>query len=100
MSSEAKKSQKADAELAKFIEDAIANSGSNTEALAKVIEFEKGHRGLVGFHMSAPLDVMCGMRKIDDPKAEAENMAHDMLCIKLEAAKGELKEVDATNEVL
>ena len=89
-----------DEELVKVIEDAMATSKSSQEALDKVIVFEKEHRGLKGFHVSAPLDVMCGVRKIDDPYSEAEKMAHAVLLMELERAKGQLKEVDVTNEVL
>ena len=85
-----------DTELVKVIEDAIANSKSCTEALDKVVEWEKEHRGLKGFHVSSPLDVLCGVRKVDNTANEAEDMAHELLLIRLEHAKGELKKVDVS----
>ena len=91
---------KIDAELVKVIQDAIGNSKSCTEALDKVVAFEKEKRGLKGWHVSAPLDVLCGERTIDNPKVEADKMAHDILMMKLSIAQGKCKEVDATNEVL
>ena len=92
--------KKVDTELVKVIEDAIANSKSSTEALDKVIEWEKEHRGLIGFRVSTPLDVLCGVRKVEDPANEAEKIAHDVLRMLLASAKGELKEVDVSEEVL
>ena len=89
---------KIDAELIKVIEDAISESKSCLEAFDKVVEWKKKNRGLTGFHVSAPLDVMCGQRTIDDPKEEAEKMAHDILLMDLDCAKGHYK--DVTNEVL
>ena len=49
-----------------------------------------------GFHISTPLDVLCGVRKVDNPAKEAEAMAHDLLVIHLAHAKGELKKVDVS----
>jgi hypothetical protein len=89
---------KIDAELIKVIESSISNSKTCMEALDKVLDWETKNRGLKGFHVSAPLDVMCGQRTIDDPKEEAEKMAHDILSMKLSCAKGHFK--DVTNEVL
>lgn len=91
---------KPDEELVKAIEDAIDSSTSSIAALDKVIAWEKEHRGLKGFHVSAPLDVMCGIRKVDDVNAEAERMAHDVLLVHLARAKGQLKEVDISEEGL
>lgn len=89
---------KIDAELIKVIKDAIATSSCCTEALDKVIKFEKEQRELKGWHVSAPLDVMCGQRVIEDPMDEAQKMAHDILQIKLELAQGKCREVDVTKE--
>ena len=89
---------KVDAELVQFIENAMKTSSNSIEALDKVIEWKKKHRGLTGFHASPSLDVMCGTRKVDDPYAEAEKMAHDVLMMDLACAKGHCK--DVTNEIL
>ena len=84
-----------DEELANYIEEAIDNSnGDYCSALDKVVEWRKKNRGLKGIHVSyPPLDVMCGARKVEDPVAEANNVAKDALEIMLASAKGELKEV-------
>ena len=83
-----------DEELVKLIESAMAEFGEDyVSALDKVVEWEKKNRGLKGLHVSAPLDVMCGVRKIDDPCSEAEKMAHDVLLMELSRARGQLKEV-------
>ena len=91
---------KIDAELIRVIKDAIATSSCCTEALDKVIKFEKEQRGLKGWHVSAPLDVMCGQRVIEDPMDEAQKMAYDILQMKLELAQGKCREVDVTKEIL
>lgn len=93
MSEVREQEKKVDMELVNVIEDAMSNSKSSTEALDKVIKWEKEHRGLKGFHVSTPLDVLCGVRKVDNPAKEAEDMAHDLLVIHLACAKGELKTV-------
>ena len=100
MSEVREQEKKVDMELVNVIEDAMANSKSSTEALDKVIEWEKEHRGLKGFHVSAPLDVLCGVRKVEDPANEAEKIAHDVLRMHLASVKGQLKEVDVSEEVL
>ena len=89
---------KVDAELVKVIESAISESKSCVEALDKVIEWEKANRGLRGFHVSTPMDVMLGTREVEDPIEEAEKMAHDVLIMDLACAKGHYK--DITNQVL
>lgn len=85
-----------DAELVSVIEEAMATSQSDAEALEKVIKFQKGHRGLVGLHIGAPLDVLCGQRTVEDPEKESENIAHAVLMIMLASAKGQLEEVDVS----
>ena len=91
---------KIDEELVNFIESAMSEAKSNMEALDKVVEWQKKHRGLTGFHVSAPLDVLCGQREVEDPYAESEEIAHEVLMVMLESARGQLKEVDVTKEVL
>lgn len=83
-----------DEEFANYIEETIAESNGNyIDALDKVIEWEKNNRGLVGFHVGTPLDVLCGLREVEDAVEEANKVAHDTLLMLLESAKGELKEV-------
>ena len=83
-----------DEELAKFIEEAIANSnGDYCSALNKVVEWRKKNRGLKRFHAGVPLDVLCGTRKVEDPVAEANDVAKDSLIIMLASAQGKIKEV-------
>ena len=87
-----------DDELADFIKSVIDGEGTWVSKADKIIKFEKEKRGLLGMHVSAPLDVLCGQRKIEDPAAEAEKMAHD-LCLMMQAeAEGKCK--DVTNEIL
>lgn len=84
---------KRDDELADFIKSVIGGEGTWTSKADKIIQFKKEKRGLLGMHISTPLDVLCGQRKIEDPAAEAEKMAHD-LCLMMQAeAEGKLKEV-------
>ena len=90
-----------DEKLAKFIEEAIANSnGDYCSALDKVIKWQKKNRDLIGIHIGAPLDIMCGQRKVENPVDEANKIAHATLKMLLESARGQLKEVDVTNEAL
>ena len=89
---------KVDAELVKAIESAISESRSCVEALDKVIEWKKANRGLKGFHVSGPVDIILGTRKVEDPNEEAEKMAHDVLMMNLARARGQYK--DVTNEKL
>ena len=85
---------KIDEELANCIEEAIANSnGDYCSALDKVVEWKKQNRGLTGIHISTPLDVLCGTRKVEDPVNEANNMAHDVLMIERARALGQVKEI-------
>ena len=85
-----------DPELVKVIDDAIANSASHIEALDKVIAFQKEHRGLIGIHISAPLDILTGQVKVDDPSAEAEKMAKDILMLERDSALGNTKDLTGT----
>jgi hypothetical protein len=89
---------KVDLELVKVIESAISESRSCVEALDRVIEWKKANRGLKGFHVSTPIDIMLGTREVEDPNEEAEKMAHDVLMMNLACAKGRYK--DVTNEML
>ncbi len=82
-----------DEELATFIEKAISESVDYCEALDKVIEWQQKNRDLIGIHIGAPLDVMCGQRKVEDKWDEANKIAKDTLLILLESARGKLKEV-------
>ena len=91
---------KADDELAMAIEDAISGSKTFLEAFDKVVEWQKNNRDLIGFHVSTPLDILCGQRKVEDPGDEANKIAHAALNMLLESARGQLEEVDVTNEVL
>lgn len=85
-----------DEELLKVIDEAIANSPSHVDALDKVVEWQKKNRGLKGIHISTPLDVLCGTRKVEDPVEEANKMAYGVLLTERARAKGELKEVDVS----
>ena len=89
-----------DEELAKFIEESMSNSKDYCEALDKVIKWQKKNRDLIGFHVSTPLDILCGQRKVENPIDEANKIAHATLKMLLESARGQLEEVDVTNEVL
>ena len=91
---------KKDPELAKFIQSVINGEGTWQAKFNKIIEWQKKNRGLKGFHVSAPLDVMCGQRVITDVNQEAENMAYDLCVMQLARAEGKIKEVDVTKEVL
>ena len=85
--------KKIDFELLTVIDESIGDSSSYVEALDKVIKWEKENRGLKGFHVSAPLDVMCGTRKVEDPADEANKMAHDVLMMHRAGALGKWKEI-------
>ena len=87
-----------DEELATFIEKAISESVDYCEALDKVVAYQKKHGDLIGIHVSMPLDILCGQRKVEDPIEEAEKMAHDVLVMHLADASGQYK--DVTNEML
>ena len=83
-----------DEEFVAYIESTISESNGNyIDALDKIIEWKKNNRGLVGFHVGTPLDVLCGLREVEDPTEEANKVAHDTLLMLLESAKGELEEV-------
>lgn len=82
-----------DEELLKVIDEAISSSPSHVDALDKVIKWEKENRGLKGFHVSAPLDVMCGTRKVEDPAKEAEELARGVLLMHRAGALGKWKEI-------
>ena len=85
--------KKIDFELLTVIDESIGNSPSYVDALDKVIKWEKENRGLKGFHVSAPLDVMCGTRKVEDPEKEAEEMARGVLLMHRAGALGKWKEI-------
>ena len=85
--------KKIDFELLTVIDKSIGDSPSYVEALDKVIKWEKENRGLKGFHVSAPLDVMCGTRKVEDPEKEAEEMARGVLLMHRAGALGKWKEI-------
>ena len=85
--------KKIDFELLTVIDKSIGDSASYVEALDKVIKWEKENRGLKGFHVSAPLDVMCGTRKVEDPEKEAEEMARGVLLMHRAGALGKWKEI-------
>lgn len=82
-----------DEELVKVIDEAIYASPSYVDALDKVTEWEKKNRGLKGIHISAPLDVLCGTRKVEDSIDEANKMAHNVLMMERALALGQCKEV-------
>lgn len=81
-------------ELATFIEKAISESVDYCEALDKVIAYQKEHRDLVSIHISTPLDILCGQRKVEDPREEANKIAKNTLLVMIEFARGQLKEVN------
>jgi len=85
--------KKIDFELLTVIDESIGDSASYVDALDKVIKWEKENRGLKGFHVSAPLDVMCGTRKVEDPEKEAEEMARGVLLMHRAGALGKWKEI-------
>lgn len=85
--------KKIDEELLKVIDEAISSSPNYVDALDKVIKWEKENRGLKGFHVSAPLDVMCGTRKVEDPEKEAEELARGVLLMHRAGALGKWKEI-------
>jgi len=85
--------KKIDFELLTVIDESIGDSASYVDALDKVIKWEKENRGLKGIHISTPLDVMCGTRKVEDPVDEANKMAHDVLMMERAKALGQCKEV-------
>ena len=85
--------EKRDDELAEFIKSVIDGEGTWQQKFDKIIDWEKKNRGLKGVHVSVPLDVMCGQRKITDVNQEAEKMAHDLCLMEQARAEGRLKEV-------
>ena len=90
---------KIDKELANYIEETIANSnGDYCSALDKVVEWKKKNRGLTGLHVSVPIDVMLGTRKVEDPNEEAKKIAYGVLMMDLACARGQYE--DVTDEVL
>lgn len=82
-----------DEELVKVIDESISSSTSFVEALGKVIEWKKKNRGLKGFHISSPPDVLCGTRKVKYPADEADRMAHDVLMMERDRALGQCREL-------
>ena len=85
--------KKIDFELLTVIDKSIGDSPSYVEALDRVIKWEKENRGLKGFHISTPLDVLCGTRKVEDPEKEAEEMARGVLLMHRAGALGQYKEI-------
>ena len=82
-----------DFELLTVIDKSIGDSSSYVDALDKVIKWKKENRGLKGIHISAPLDVLCGTRKVEDPADEANKMAYDVLMMERSGALGKWKEI-------
>ena len=87
--------KKIDFELLTVIDESIDNSPSYADALDRVVEWQKQNRGLKGIHISTPLDVLCGTRKVEDPADEADKMAHDVLMMERARAMGFCNEVTA-----
>lgn len=86
--------KKIDFELLTVIDKSIGDSASYVDALDRVVEWEKKkNRGLKGLHISTPIDVLCGTRKVEDPVDEANKMAHDVLMMERARALGQCKEV-------
>ena len=85
--------KKIDFELLTVIDKSIGDAPSYVEALDRVIKWEKKNRGLKGFHISTPLDVLCGTRKVEDPEKEAEEMARGVLLMHRAGALGQYKEI-------
>lgn len=85
--------KKIDFELLTVIDESIGDSPSYVAALDRVIEWEKKNRGLKGFHISTPLDVLCGTRKVEDPEKEAEELARGVLLMHRAGALGQYKEI-------
>ena len=85
--------KKIDFELLTVIDESIGDSPNYVEALDRVIKWEKENRGLKGFHISTPLDVLCGTRKVEDPEKEAEEMARGVLLMHRAGALGQYKEI-------
>ena len=85
--------KKIDFELLTVIDESIGDSPSYVEALDRVIKWEKENRGLKGIHISTPLDVLCGTRKVEDPEKEAEEMARGVLMMHRAGALGQYKEI-------
>lgn len=82
-----------DEELVKVIDESISNSPSFVEALGKVIKWKKENRGLKGFHISTPPDVLCGTRKVKYPADEADRIAYNILMMEKDCALGQCREV-------
>ena len=85
--------KKIDFELLTVIDESIGDSPSYVEALDRVIKWEKENRGLKGIHISTPLDVLCGTRKVEDPADEANKMAYGVLMMERARALGQYKEI-------
>ena len=85
--------KKIDFELLTVIDESIGDSPSYVEALDRVIKWEKKNRGLKGIHISTPLDVLCGTRKVEDPEKAAEEMARGVLLMHRAGALGQYKEI-------
>lgn len=83
-----------DKEQVEFIES-LFSDGSKTweQRFDAIIEWRKKNRGLRDFHVSL-------MPTIDGSKPDIEKVAEELCRMSLESAKGELKEVDVTDEPL
>ena len=85
--------KKIDFELLTVIDESIGDSPNYVDALDRVIEWQKQNRGLKGIHISTPLDVLCGTRKVEDPADEANKMAYGVLMMERAGALGKWKEI-------
>lgn len=85
-----------DPELVKVIDDAIESYPTYIKALERVVDFLKEKRGLERFNISGPLEMFLGQWKVEDPSAEAENMARDVLMLQRECALGNTKDLTGT----
>ena len=89
-----------DDEMADFIKSVIDGEGTWVSKLDKINKFQMKRNGGHSIHVSAPLDVMCGQRKVDDPVAYSEELAKEVCSILQEHAEGRLEEVDVTKEAM
>lgn len=84
--------KKIDTELLKVIDDAMAHSKDDTEALNKVLDFLKVHREMKGWHVSVDPDFAA---KPDmDMATKTKTLAHEVLMMFREEALGRLEKVD------
>lgn len=86
--------KKIDDEQVEFIEGLLADESKTwEERLDEIIAWRKKNRGLLGIHVSI-------MPPKDGAPFDPEKFAEELCRIALEAAKGELKEVDISKEEL